>query len=118
MLAPNRPGPDVVVGAAVVADVDAGAWEEVAPAPPKRGGAAVAVLAGCEVAVDAPLAPNSPGPAVAVVAAGVALELWPPREKPVKPEVGAADVAVVPGCEVLVLRCPPRFEKILEVAPP
>lgn len=107
MGAPNRPGPDVVVGAAVVVEVDAGACEEAAPGPPKREGAAVAVLAGCEVEVDAPKLGKSDGGAVEVVAAGVALELWPPRENPVNPVAGAPDVAGAPACAVLVLRGAP-----------
>lgn len=116
--APNRPGPDVVVGAAAVVEVDAGACEEAAPGPPKREGAAVAVLAGCEVAGGAPRLGKSDGAAVAVVAAGIALELRPPRENPVNPVAGAPDVAGVPACAVLVLRVAPVGSNRFEVAPP
>ena len=92
MLAPKR----LVVGAAVeVVALDVPA--EDAAAPPNSDDVAVAVVAGCELAVEAKLL-NNPPPAVAVVAAGCADELAPPSEKPANGvEAGAFDVAVVEG---------------------
>lgn len=119
-VAPKSPpvDPAAVVGAALVdVDVDDPACADCAdwawPAPPKSEGLASPALAGCVVGVLVPAPPKSGGPEVAVVAAGVTLELCPPS---VNPENGVEEVAVVAGadapvCEIPELAVPPRFEK-------